>query len=103
MSKRRNSFVSFGSFASFASFASFGSFTISQFRSFDTIQEVSPFNIRSNRLRQATLGPEKITSNMHLCLHICECALDYGLLYSFWCYSFERMNGLLGNININTI
>src|SRR5256886_2238297 len=37
---------------------------------------------------------------MHLCLHICECALDYGLLYSFWCYSFERMNGLLGNINI---
>ena len=26
-----------------------------------------------------------------------------GPLYSFWYYSFERMNGLLGNININII
>ena len=46
---------------------------------------------------------KKITPNMHLCLHICECALDYGPFYSFWCYSFERTNGLLGNININII
>ena len=53
------------------------------------------------KLVEQQYGPEKITPNMHLCLHICECALDYGPLYSFWCYSFERMNGLLGNININ--
>ena len=55
------------------------------------------------KLVEQQYGPEKITPNMHLCLHICECALDYGPLYSFWCYSFERMNGLLSNININTI
>jgi hypothetical protein len=50
------------------------------------------------KLVEQRYGPEKITPNMHLCLHICECALDYGPLYSFWCYSFERMNGLLGNV-----
>jgi hypothetical protein len=48
------------------------------------------------KLVESSYGAEKITPNMHLCLHICECALDYGPLYSFWCYSFERMNGLLG-------
>jgi hypothetical protein len=49
------------------------------------------------KLVENSYGPGKITPNMHLCLHICECALDYGPLYAFWCYSFERMNGLLGN------
>ncbi|GBB90179.1 hypothetical protein RclHR1_17060003 [Rhizophagus clarus] len=41
-------------------------------------------------------GPEKIIPNLHLCLHIRECCQDYGPLYSFWCFSFERMNGVLG-------
>ena len=50
------------------------------------------------KLVERSYGPEKITPNMHLCLHICECALDYGPLYAFWCYSFERMNGLLGSL-----
>jgi hypothetical protein len=31
-----------------------------------------------------------------LILHITECCRDYGPLYAFWCYSFERMNGILG-------
>jgi hypothetical protein len=44
--------------------------------------------------------PEVITPNLHLCLHITECCQDYGPLYSFWCYSFERMNGILGNFII---
>ena len=41
---------------------------------------------------------EKITPNLHLCLHIANCCRDYGPLYSFWCFSFERMNGILGDI-----
>ncbi|EXX61664.1 hypothetical protein GLOIN_2v1775288 [Rhizophagus irregularis DAOM 181602=DAOM 197198] len=41
-------------------------------------------------------GPKKIFPNLHLCLHLCECSLDYRLLYVFWCFSTERMNGLLG-------
>jgi hypothetical protein len=46
---------------------------------------------------EKTYGPEKISPNLHLCLHLCECSLDYGPLYAFWCYPMERMNGLLGN------
>jgi hypothetical protein len=45
-----------------------------------------------------TYGSKKITPNLHLCLHLYECSLDYGPLYSFWSFSTERMNGLLGNL-----
>ncbi len=47
---------------------------------------------------ERTYGPNKISPNLHLCLHLCECSLDYGPLYAFWCFSTERMNGLLGNL-----
>ena len=50
------------------------------------------------RLIEAHYGPEMITPNIHLSPHITECCHDYGPLYSFWCYSFERMNGLLGKV-----
>lgn len=49
------------------------------------------------KLIEENYGAEKITPNLHLCLHICNCVLDYGPLYAFWCFSYERMNGLLGN------
>ena len=49
-----------------------------------------------NKLIERKYGQEKISPNLHLCLHICECALDYGPLSSFWCFSFEWMNGILG-------
>ncbi|GES94182.1 uncharacterized protein LOC110233779 [Rhizophagus clarus] len=55
--------------------------------------------IEMNKLIEQKYGQEKISPNLHLCLHICECALDYGPLSSFWCYSFERMNGILGSYN----
>src|ERR1043165_7226286 len=48
-------------------------------------------------LIEENYGQELITPNIHLSLHITDCCEDYGPLYSFWCYSFERMNGLLGN------
>lgn len=43
-------------------------------------------------------GPEVITPNIHLSLHIAQCCRDYGPLCSFWCFSFERMNGILGEL-----
>ncbi|CAB5380533.1 unnamed protein product [Rhizophagus irregularis] len=55
-------------------------------------------------LKVATLieenyGPQRITPNLHLSLHIADCCRDYGPLYSFWCFSFERMNGILGSFS----
>jgi hypothetical protein len=38
---------------------------------------------------------------MHLHLHLKECILDYGPLYAFWCFPFERYNGMLGNFPTN--
>jgi hypothetical protein len=43
-------------------------------------------------------GRDKITPNLHLSLHLTECTHDYGPLYAFWCFSFERMNGVLGKL-----
>jgi len=52
--------------------------------------------VNMNKLVEGKYGQVKISPNLHLCLHICECALDYGPLSSFWCFSFERMNGIIG-------
>ena len=46
-------------------------------------------------------GSQAVTPNMHLHGHLAECMLDYGPIYSFWLFSFERYNGLLGSIPTN--
>ena len=47
-------------------------------------------------------GKEKCTINMHLHGHLKECMLDFGPVYSFWLFSFERMNGILGAYHTNS-
>ena len=42
-------------------------------------------------------GKESITPNMHLNCHLGECMEDYGPVHGFWCYPFERYNGLMGS------
>ncbi|XP_020894762.2 uncharacterized protein LOC110233779 [Exaiptasia diaphana] len=46
-------------------------------------------------------GPDKVTPNMHLHMHILECIMDFGPVYSFWLFSFERLNGILGEFSTN--
>ena len=41
------------------------------------------------------------TINMHLHCHLKECLNDFGPVYSFWLFSFERLNGILGNYHTN--
>ena len=33
--------------------------------------------------------------------HLHECITDFGPVYSFWCFAFERMNGILGSYHTN--
>ena len=40
-------------------------------------------------------GKEFCTPNMHLQLHLKRCIMDFGTVYSFWGFSFERFNGVL--------
>lgn len=42
-------------------------------------------------------GKDKCTMNMHLHQHIRNCVFDFGPPHVFWCFAFERMNGVLGS------
>ena len=46
-------------------------------------------------------GTRRITPNMHMHSHLADCILDYGPVYSFWLFSFERYNGILGAYSTN--
>lgn len=47
-------------------------------------------------------GSEACTINMHKHLHLMECMFDYGPIYSFWCFPFERFNGQLESYHTNS-
>ena len=53
------------------------------------------------KLFENLYGTLKRTPNMHLSCHLVECIRDYGPVYSFWCFSFERYNGILGSYHKN--
>ena len=38
---------------------------------------------------------------MHLHTHLLDCVMDYGPVYAFWLFSFERYNGILGDYGTN--
>ena len=41
-------------------------------------------------------GEQYVTPNMHMHGHLISSLLDYGPVYSFWLFSYERYNGILG-------
>ena len=63
------------------------------------IKEAHEELIKIIKLIEEYYGEGKIMPNLHLSLHLCEYSYDYRSLYSFWCFSFERMNGVLGKAN----
>ena len=62
------------------------------------MQEANRRLIEIVKLIETNYGRDKITSNLHLSLHLYDCSFAYGPLYAFWCFSFERMNGILGSL-----
>ena len=50
---------------------------------------------------EALYGKEVITPNMHLHLQLKDYIEDYGNVYGFWLFSFERYNGLFGSFSTN--
>jgi len=61
----------------------------------DSIREANQRLIEIVKLIEENYGHNKITPNLHLSLHLHECSYDYGPLHTFWCFSFERMNGII--------
>ena len=50
---------------------------------------------------EETFGVDSITPNMHMHVHLDKCLFDFGPVYAFWLFSFERENGVLGSIPTN--
>lgn len=50
---------------------------------------------------QHIFGNESCTMNMHKHLHLTQCMFDYGPIYGFWCFPFERFNGQLESCHTN--
>ena len=46
-------------------------------------------------------GKDHCTINLHLSCHLSECVRDYGPVYSFWLFAYERLNGILGSYHTN--
>ena len=44
-------------------------------------------------------GHKHFTPNMHM--HLRDCCSDFGSKYGFWCFTFERCNGVLGSFQTN--
>ena len=42
-----------------------------------------------------------MTPNMHKHIHLCDCLMDFGPVYAFWLFSFERYNGIMGSFQTN--
>lgn len=57
---------------------------------------INDINIAHNLLHQfckkfeLLYGAQRVTPNMHLHMHLKECILEFGPIYSFWLFSFER-------------
>ena len=49
------------------------------------------------RRTEQLYGQPAMTPNMHMHCHLRNCLLDFGPVYSFWCFSYERYNGILRN------
>jgi hypothetical protein len=71
---------------------------VSRILEINLIEEAHRRLIKIIKLIEENYGRNKITLNLHLSLHLGECSRDFGPLYAFWCFSFERMNGILGKI-----
>ena len=63
----------------------------------DMLSQIHDRLLQIALLIEENYSQEFIIPNIHLSLYITNCCEDYGPLYLFWCYSFERINGLLGN------
>ena len=46
-------------------------------------------------------GKFQVTVNYHMALHLPDIILDYGPPHAFWCFSYERMNGILASTPTN--
>lgn len=74
-----------------------------------TKRSISPEQIKTYKFYMhryletlCTLYPERnLVPNHHLALHLPRCLSDFGPVHSWWCFPFERYNGVISRLNTN--
>lgn len=67
----------------------------------DDIQKADLLLLDFCRTFEKVYALKDVTCNMHLHNHLKDCLLDYGPMHVFWCFSFERFNGVFGHFHTN--
>ena len=63
----------------------------------DEIKVADSLLLQFCRRFELLYGHEAVTPNIFLHAHLTDCIEDYGPMSTFWLYSFERFNGVLGD------
>lgn len=66
---------------------------------FTTIEHAHDLIVEFCKTFEALYGHQRCTPNMHMACHLASCIKDYGPLSSFWCFPFERFNGVLEGVS----
>ena len=67
----------------------------------DIIKKIDEYFLSFCQTFQNLYGTASCTINLHLHCHLAECLRDYGPAHDTWCFSFERLNGVLGRMPSN--
>lgn len=70
--------------------------------SFTDVQLADALLLQFCKRVERMYGTAIITPNMHMHCHLKQCILDYGPIYSFWLFSFERYNGIFESFPTNS-
>ena len=69
--------------------------------SYDDIALFDALLLQYCRRVEVLYGEGFVTPNMHMHAYLKEAVEDYGPIFGFWLFSFERYNGILGNQSTN--
>ena len=65
----------------------------------EQIKEADQMIFQFLQLFKQLYGAEKCNVNMHLHGHLAKCIEDFGPVYSFWCFAYERINGIIKSLS----
>ena len=57
--------------------------------------------MKHHKIFETVYGKWQVSVNYHMALHIPEVIADYGPPQVYWCFFYERMNGMLSDISCN--
>ncbi len=69
--------------------------------SISEVNEANTLLLEFCTLYSSLYGKEKCTINLHLHCHLADCVKDFGPVYAFWLFAYERFNEIMGSFHTN--